>query len=66
MGGVVGVGVVGPTSLLTDVLVMVLTETLVAPLALAVNSSCCTISTLNLAGPPEPDADDEAVVVVVH
>ena len=45
----------------------VLTETLVAPLALAVNSSCWTISTENLAGPPpEADADELAVVVVVH
>lgn len=55
------------TSLLTDVLVSVLTETLVAPLALAVNSSCWTISTENFAGPPpEAVADELAVVVVVH
>lgn len=45
----------------------VLTETLVAPLALAVNSNCWTISTENLAGPPpEAVADELAVVVVVH
>jgi len=52
---------------LTEVLVSVLTETLVAPLALAVNSSCCTISTENLAGPPDdPVAAELVVVVVVH
>lgn len=57
----------GRTSLLTEVLVSVLTETLVAPDALAVNSSCWTISTENLAGPPpEAVADELAVVVVVH
>ena len=45
----------------------VLTETLVAPLALAVNSSCWTISTENFAGPPpEAVAEELAVVVVVH
>jgi hypothetical protein len=45
---------------------MVLTETLVAPLALAVNSSCWTISTENFAGPPDEVALELAVVVVVH